>query len=170
AFANSGIVTEIRLDDLSGYQQHGVLAGLRFQQEVERLAATYGGGQQTAPAQRTSDFVSGKASSNLPACSYLPGIVTSPLHEWLPRPISTRLQEAFRIFDRKMNGFLTSESLVAGVESRSSSPVRIPRDIVTWQHPQLKNLYPCGEGSGYAGGITSSAMDGIKAAEAVSAT
>ncbi|MDR3093320.1 MAG: FAD-binding protein [Bacteroidales bacterium] len=167
AFANSGIVTEIRLDDLSAYQQHGVLAGLRFQQEVERLAATYGGGQQIAPAQRTLDFVKGNASSNLPACSYLPGIVASPLHEWLPHAISRRLQEAFRIFERKMTGFLTSESLVAGVESRSSSPVRIPRDMTTWQHPQLKNLYPCGEGSGYAGGITSSALDGIKAADMI---
>jgi uncharacterized FAD-dependent dehydrogenase len=167
AFANSGIVTEIRLDDLSAYQQHGVLAGLHFQQEMEQLAATHGGGKQIAPAQRTVDFVRSKASSNLPACSYLPGIAASPLHEWLPRAISQRLREAFRIFERKMNGFLTPESLVVGVESRSSSPVRIPRDLLTWQHPQLSNLYPCGEGSGYAGGITSSALDGIKAADMI---
>ena len=145
----------------------GVLAGLRFQQHIEMLAAQNGGQNQIAPAQRTADFVKGRASSNLPACSYLPGIVSSPLHEWLPKQVTQRLQEGFRIFDRKMHGFLTSESLIVGVESRSSTPVRIPRDPATMQHPQLPGLYPCGEGSGYAGGITSSAIDGENVAEKI---
>jgi uncharacterized FAD-dependent dehydrogenase len=167
AFANSGIVVEIRSEDLARYAQHGALAGLRYRETLERLAAINGGGLQTAPAQRTTDFIAGKSSSSLPACSYLPGVVPSPLHQWLPKDIAYCLQEAFQVFDRKMRGFLTAESLIAGVESRSSSPVRIPRDSVSLQHPQLKGLYPCGEGSGYAGGITSSAMDGIKVAEAL---
>ncbi|MDR2036429.1 MAG: FAD-binding protein [Bacteroidales bacterium] len=165
AFANSGIVVEIRPEDLKNYDQHGVLAGLRYQQYLEQLAAINGKGQQTAPVQRTTDFINGKNSTTLPSCSYLPGIISSSLHSWLPGPISQRLQEAFKIFDRKMKGFLTHESLVAGVESRSSTPVRIPRDPITLQHPQLKGLYPCGEGSGYAGGITSAALDGINIAD-----
>jgi uncharacterized FAD-dependent dehydrogenase len=168
AFANSGIVVETRIEDLTEYRSYRVLAGLRYQQHVERLASEYGGGNQIAPAQRTIDFVNGHFSSSLPACSYLPKIVSSPLHSWLPQPITRRLQEAFKIYERKMRGFLTSESLIVGVESRSSSPVRIPRDPVTWEHVQLKGLFPCGEGSGYAGGITSSAIDGEKAAECVS--
>jgi uncharacterized FAD-dependent dehydrogenase len=169
AFANSGIVVETCPEDLAEYRQHGDLAGLHYQQYVERLAADNGGGQQIAPAQRTADFVQGKLSASLPACSYLPGIVSSPLHAWLPPNIAGRLQEAFNVFERKMRGFLTDESLVVGVESRSSSPVRIPRDN-SRQHPQLKGLYPCGEGSGYSGGITSSALDGINTANAVADT
>jgi uncharacterized FAD-dependent dehydrogenase len=167
AYANSGMVVEIRPEDLATYRRYGALAGLRFQQEAEHLAAINGGGRQLAPAQRITDFVAGKPSSCLPDCSYLPGVTASPLHEWLPSPVAGRLREAFGIFDKKMKGFLTVESLMAGVESRSSSPVRIPRDSCTMQHPQLKGLYPCGEGSGYAGGITSSAMDGVRAAEAI---
>jgi uncharacterized FAD-dependent dehydrogenase len=100
-------------------------------------------------------------------CSYLPSIVSSSLHLWLPTQISQRLQEAFKVFDRQMHGFLTSESVIVGVESRSSTPVRIPRDFVTMQHPQLPGLYPCGEGSGYSGGISSSAMDGENVAEKI---
>jgi len=167
AFANSGIVVETRLTDTEEYARHGLLAGLRFQQHVEMLAARYGGLNQSAPAQRLTDFVKGRASSGLPACSYLPGVVPSPLHTWLPSHISQRLQEAFRAFDRMMHGFLTSEAVVVGVESRSSTPMRIPRDAVTMQHPQLHGLYPCGEGSGYAGGITSSAIDGRNVAEKI---
>jgi uncharacterized FAD-dependent dehydrogenase len=165
AFANSGIVVEIRMEDTGEFAQHGVLAGLRFRQHIEMLAAQNGGQNQIAPAQRTVDFVKGQASTNLPACSYLPGIVSSPLHSWLPAQVSRRLQEAFKMFDRKIQGFLTSESVIVGVESRSSTPVRIPRNVATMQHPQLPGLYPCGEGSGYAGGITSSAMDGVNVAE-----
>ncbi len=164
AFANSGIVVETRLEDLKAYVSYGVLAGLRYQQDVERLAALNGGMEQIAPAQCITDFVKGRLSADLPICSYLPGVVSSPLHSWLPVQVSKRLQEAFRIFDRKMHGFLTAESLIVGVESRSSTPVRISRDAITMQHPQLQGLYPCGEGSGYAGGITSSAIDGENAA------
>ncbi|MDR1865214.1 MAG: NAD(P)/FAD-dependent oxidoreductase [Bacteroidales bacterium] len=167
AFANAGVVVEVRQEDLAEHAQEGVLAGLRYRQHLERLAAIGGGGRQTAPAQRISDFMKGTPSPTLPACSYLPGIISSPLHEWLPPQLAGRLREAFRAFDRKMNGFITSEATVVGVESRSSSPVRIPRDGVTLQHPQLEGLYPCGEGSGYAGGITSSAMDGTRVAEAI---
>lgn len=126
-----------------------------------------GGGIQTAPAQRIGDFVKGKVSFDLPQCSYLPGIVSSPLHFWLPDIISKRLRQGFRDFDKKMHGFLTNEALIVGVESRSSSPIRIPRDSETLQHPQVKGLYPAGEGSGYAGGITSSAVDGERIAERI---
>jgi uncharacterized FAD-dependent dehydrogenase len=165
AFANSGIVVETRLEDLDGFAQYGALSGLYYQRHIEKLAAQNGGFGQIAPAQRTADFVKGKTSASLPECSYLPGTVSSPMHVWLPAQISKRLQEAFRIFDRKMPGFLTPDSLIVGVESRSSTPVRIPRDATTMQHPQLAGLYPCGEGSGYAGGITSSAIDGENAAK-----
>jgi len=167
AFANSGIVVETRLEDTEAFARHGVLASLRFQQHVEMLAAQNGGVNQTAPVQRLTDFLKGRTSSSLPECSYLPGVISSPIHLWLPSPISQRLQEGFRVFDRRMRGFLTSEALVIGVESRSSTPVRIPRDAVTMQHPQLPGLYPCGEGSGYAGGITSSAIDGGNVAEKI---
>ena len=167
AFANSGIVVETRLEDMESFNRHGVLTGLRFQQHMETLAAQNGGTDQIAPAQRLTDFVKGRTSASLPACSYLPGIVSSPLHSWLPIQISQRLQKAFTEFNRKMHGFLSSEAVMVGVESRSSTPVRILRDAVTMQHPQLPGLYPCGEGSGYAGGITSSAIDGEKVAEKI---
>ena len=167
AFANSGIVVETRLEDTEVFARHGALAGLRYQQHVEMLAAQNGGSNQIAPAQRLTDFVKGHTSADLPACSYLPGVVSSPLHSWLPAQISRRLQEAFKAFDRKMHGFLTSDALIAGVESRSSTPVRIPRDADSLQHPQLPRLYPCGEGSGYAGGITSSAIDGENVAKKI---
>jgi uncharacterized FAD-dependent dehydrogenase len=168
AFANSGIVVETRIEDTREFARHGVLAGLRFQQHIEMLAAQNGRPDQIAPAQRTIDFVKGRTSADLPACSYLPGVVSSPVHSWLPAQIARRLQEAFKMFERKMQGFLTSESVIVGVESRSSTPVRIPRDAATMQHTQLPGLYPCGEGSGYAGGITSSAIDGVNVAEKVS--
>jgi uncharacterized FAD-dependent dehydrogenase len=122
---------------------------------------------QQAPAQRLTDFVQGKLSYDLPDCSYLPGIVSSPIHFWLPESIGRRLQEGFKAFDRKMKGFFTAEAVVVGMESRSSSPVRILRQADTFEHPQFAGLYPCGEGSGYAGGITSSAMDGENCAEKV---
>jgi len=168
-YANSGIVVEIRPEDLTEWQQYGQLAGLRFQQHVEEMAFNNNGGQggQQAPAQRLADFVKGKLSDSLPECSYLPGIISSPLHFWLPDIIGKRLREGFKLFDRKMKGFVTNEAVVVGVESRSSSPVRIPRDPETLQHIQIKGLYPCGEGAGYAGGITSSAMDGEICAEKI---
>ncbi len=167
-YANAGLVVEIRPEDVPDYQQLGALAGLRFQESIESLASINIGGQgQTAPAQRVADFVKGKLSGSLPECSYLPGTLSSPLHFWLPEMISTRLREGLKRFDRKMQGFVTNEALLLGVESRSSSPVRIPRDRDTMQHVQIKGLFPCGEGAGYAGGITSSAIDGENSAQAV---
>ena len=166
-FANSGIVVEIRPEDLAEWnEQYGVMGGLKFRQHLEHLAFINNGGKgQKAPAQRVGDFVQGKLSASLPECSYLPGVISSPLHFWLPEIISRRLREGFKQFDRKMRGFLTNEALVIGVESRSSSPLRIPRNKDSLQHIEIKGLYPCGEGAGYAGGITSSAMDGQNCAE-----
>ncbi len=166
-FANSGLVVEIRPEDLGEYQQYGVLAGLQFQQYVEELAFFNNGSKGlTAPAQRVGDFVKGKLSGSLPDCSYLPGVLSSPLHFWLPQHISGRLQQGFKKFDRKMHGYLTNEALIVGVETRSSSPIRIPRNTETYQHLQIAGLFPCGEGAGYAGGITSSAIDGENCAAA----
>ncbi|MDP4209098.1 MAG: FAD-binding protein [Bacteroidota bacterium] len=169
-FANSGIVVEIRPEDFVHYTQHGSLAGLRYQQNLEQLALRNGGPGQTAPAQRLTDFVKGKLSATLPTSSYIPGLMSSPLHAWLPDNISKRLQLGFTLFDKKMHGFLTNEAYIAGVESRTSSPVRIPRETESLEHPQIKGLYPCGEGAGYAGGIVSSAMDGENAAIACTKT
>lgn len=168
-FANSGIVVEIRPEDIpEEFKEYGVIAGLKFQQYVENLAYKNNGGLgQTAPAQRLVDFVRGRVSSDLPECSYMPGLISSPLHFWLPEFISTRLREAFKKFDRKMHGYLTNEAVVVGVETRSSAAVRIPRDAETGCHPQIAGLFPAGEGSGYSGGITSSAIDGENAAVAV---
>ena len=174
-YANSGMVVEIRPEDLlqypiggtpsnSQYPQADPLAGLRFQQHLERLAFEHGSAPSLAPAQRLRDFVEGKASKTLPACSYLPGTVSSRLDQWLPEHIGKRLQQGFRDFDRKYRGFLTNEAVILGVESRSSSAVRLPRDPETLQSISTPHLYPCGEGAGYAGGITSSALDGINVA------
>lgn len=165
-YANSGIVVEIRPEDIpADFKEYGVLAGLKFQQYVENLAYKNNGGlKQAAPAQRLGDFVKGKLSADLPACSYLPGLISSPLHFWLPDIISSRLREGFKKFDRKMRGYLTNDAVVVGVETRSSAAVRIPRDPETGQHTVIKGLFPAGEGSGYSGGITSSAIDGENAA------
>lgn len=169
-FANSGIVVEIRAEDLAAFANHGPLAGLRFQQMLEQTAYLEAGEKgQTAPAQRATDFVAGKMSADLPACSYIPGLAPSPLHAWLPASIGKRLREGLVAFDQKMRGFLTREAVLVGVESRTSSPVRIPRDRDTLQHVQIKGLYPCGEGAGYAGGILSSAIDGENCATAAAA-
>ena len=168
-YANSGIVVEIRPEDIpSEFQEFGVLAGLKFQQYVENLAFRNNGGMgQVAPAQRLGDFVKGRLSADLPECSYLPGLISSPLHFWLPDVISSRLREAFKKFDRKMQGYLTNDAVVVGVESRSSAAVRVPRNFETGQHPDIIGLFPAGEGSGYSGGISSSAIDGENAAEKV---
>jgi uncharacterized protein len=168
-FANSGIVVEVRPEDIpADFQEYGVLAGLKFQQYIENLAFKNNGGLgQVAPAQRLADFVKGRLSADLPECSYLPGLISSPMHFWLPEHISSRLREGFKKFDRKMRGYLTNEAVVVGVETRSSSAVRVPRDAETGQHPVIKGLFPAGEGSGYSGGITSSAVDGENAAIAV---
>jgi uncharacterized FAD-dependent dehydrogenase len=134
---------------------------------LEHLAYQHGGEPSLAPAQRLKDFVEGKASKTLPSCSYLPGTVSSRLDEWLPAHIGKRLQQGFRDFDRKYRGFLTNDAVILGVESRSSSAVRIPRDPETMQSVSTPGLYPCGEGAGYAGGITSCALDGINVALAI---
>ncbi|MBL7968932.1 MAG: FAD-binding protein [Prolixibacteraceae bacterium] len=165
-FANSGMVVEIRPEDLNEFRHLGVFAGLEFQRNVERLCFALNGKSQFAPAQRMADFVSGKFSQDLPESSYHPGLVSVPLHEKLPKRIRTRLQEAFQLIDKKAHGYLTNEAVVVGVESRTSSPIRIPRDEETFEHVKVKGLYPCGEGAGYAGGIVSSAMDGERCAEA----
>lgn len=166
-FANSGIVVEIRLEDLASYAKYGVLAGIEFQSELEMLAGKHGAYGVKAPAQRLADFVSGKTSTSLPVCSYHPGVTTSAMHEWLPSMISKRLQLGFSEFGKKMRGFLTNEALILGVESRTSSPIRIPRNPDTLQHIRIKKLFPSGEGAGYAGGIISSAVDGENTANAV---
>lgn len=166
-FANSGIVVEIRDEDITGFRDKGVLAGLYYQKNLEILAKKHGGQGQQAPAQRLTDFVNGHISNNLPISSYTPGLVSSAMHSWLPEHISSRLKLAFQEFNRKIKGFVSEDAYIAGVESRTSSPIRIPRDPETMQHPQLKGLFPCGEGAGYAGGIVSSAMDGENAAEMV---
>jgi uncharacterized FAD-dependent dehydrogenase len=166
-YANSGIVVEVKDIDLVKYQKHGVLAGLAYQEELENLAWEHGGRTQIAPAQRLTDFVTGKNSSTLPKASYFPGTQSSALQSWLPDSISKSLQQAFPLFDKKMKGFLTNEAQILGVESRTSSPIRIPRDRETYCHIAIKGLYPCGEGSGFAGGIASSAMDGENCAEKV---
>jgi uncharacterized FAD-dependent dehydrogenase len=166
-FANSGMVVEVRPDDLSDYYQHGPLAGLQFQQDVERLCSINGGEGVVAPAQRLVDFVDGRLSYDLPDSSYVPGTISAPLHFILPAHISLRLQEGFVQFGKWAKGFLDEEAIVLGTESRTSSPVRVPRDKVTFQHIQIKGLFPCGEGAGYAGGIASSALDGEQCAEKV---
>jgi hypothetical protein len=166
-YANAGMVVEIRPEDLVEYQVHGELAGLEFQKDIEKTAWINGGKTQRAPAQGLSDFVAGKVSSSLPDVSYFPGVTASPMHQWLPDSIGSRLREGFRQFGMMMKGFLTDEAVILGVESRTSSPVRIPRNPETMEHINIRGLYPCGEGSGYAGGIVSSAVDGMKAAEAV---
>jgi hypothetical protein len=171
-YANSGMVVQINPEDIKGEDP---LRGLAYQEALEQMAYEQaahhhplpkgkGAGTNAAPAQRMRDFVEGKASKDLPACSYLPGIVPSRLDEWLPPHIGKRLQQGFRDFDRKYPGFLTNEAVIVGVESRSSSAVRIVRDPETLQSVSTPGLYPCGEGAGYAGGITSSALDGINAA------
>lgn len=167
-FANSGFVTEIRAEDYAHLTaQFGELACLEFQRRFECMARAEANGHQTAPAQRVADFVAGRESASLPLCSYVPGIVPSRLDKWMPEFISTRLREAIRIFDRRMRGYLTNEAVVVGVESRTSTPVRIPRDKQSLMHPQIAALYPAGEGAGYAGGIISAALDGERIAEAI---
>ena len=165
-FANSGMVVEIRPEDLNEFRHLGVFAGLEFQRNIERLCFSLNGNTQFAPAQRMADFVAGRFSQDLPESSYHPGLVSVPLHDKLPKRIRTRLHEAFKLIDKKAHGYLTNEAIIVGVESRTSSPIRIPRREDTLEHVKIGGLYPCGEGAGYAGGIVSSAMDGERCAEA----
>ena len=166
-FANSGIVVAINVEkDIPKYEKFGALKGLEFQKNLEKLAWTAGGRTQAAPAQRLTDFVTGNISQSLNDTSYQPGLTSAPLHSLLPKLIGSRLRKGFKAFGEKMHGFYTEEANVIGVESRTSSPVTIPRNEDTLAHPELSGLYPCGEGGGYAGGIISAAMDGERCAEA----
>lgn len=164
-FANSGIVVEIKESDLD---MDNKFSGLEFQENIEKLAYINGGSGLIAPAQRLTDFLKNKISHSLPECSYIPGIISSPMHFWLPEVVIKNLQIAFKNFDNKMKGFLTNEAIIVGVESRTSSSIRIPRNNETYEHVQIKGLFPCGEGAGYAGGIISCAIDGDNLAKVIS--
>jgi uncharacterized FAD-dependent dehydrogenase len=166
-FANSGIVVAVDENDYRHLHRFGALAGVQFQAEIEQRAWAIAGQSQAAPAQRLSDFIIGKESSSLPETSYHPGLTAAEMRAVLPEFIVDALRQAFNRFDKKMPGYVTNDAQIVGVESRTSSPVRIPRDKVTLAHPQIVNLFPCGEGAGYAGGIVSAAMDGERSAEAV---
>lgn len=166
-FANSGIVAAVELNDLKHLRKYGEMAALYFQKEIEQKACTLAGGRQTAPAQRMVDFVENRISPSLPDTSYQPGILSMDMKEVLPDFIAESLRQSFKAFGKKMKGYYTNEAQIIGVESRTSSPVRIPRNKETLEHVGLKRLFPCGEGAGYAGGIVSAAMDGERCAEAL---
>jgi len=168
-FANSGIVVAVEGTDFKKFASSGPLAGMYFQADIERRACLLAGSMQTAPAQRLVDFLTGKVSDKLNDCSYQPGLAAVDLQEVLPPFVTEALKQGLKNFGTKMKGYLTNEAQLVGVESRTSSPVRIPR-TETLQHPQVSGLYPCGEGAGYAGGIVSAAMDGERVAEAIGCT
>jgi uncharacterized FAD-dependent dehydrogenase len=161
------MVVTVEAADVEAAGFSGPLGAMHFQQYVERRCCEAAGGSQAAPAQRLVDFVQGKKSIDLPDCSYTPGIVSVNLHEVLPPFVAKSLAEGFKDFGRKMRGFMTNDAVVVGPESRTSSPVRILRHPETLCHPDVRNLYPCGEGAGYAGGIVSAAIDGQKMAAAI---
>jgi uncharacterized FAD-dependent dehydrogenase len=164
-FANSGMVVAVDESDWQQYAATGPLAGLYLQQALEQTAFRVAGGTQAAPAQRLLDYVQNTVSPSLLPTSYQPGLVSVDMKRILPAPIAVRLREGLKMFGKQMKGYLTNEAQMVGVESRTSSPVRIPRDKETLEHPQVKRLFPCGEGAGYAGGIVSAAMDGERCAE-----
>jgi uncharacterized FAD-dependent dehydrogenase len=164
-FANSGLVISVNENDFLPFGEYGALAGLMYQKAIEQKAFALSVGKQSAPAQSIKDFIDNKHSSSLPPTSYIPGLIPIPLEEVLPQKICASLRQAIKIFDTKMKGFITSEGIVAAPETRTSSPVRIPRDKENYMHAQIKGLFPCGEGAGYAGGIVSSAIDGERCAE-----
>lgn len=166
-YANSGTVVAVEIEDMKPFAQHGVFTGLAFQQSVEQAFFQHGDGGQQAPASRLTDFVQGKVSQDLPDTSYIPGIYTAPVHTLLPDSIYERLRQGVQEFGRKMKGYYTSEATVIGTESRTSSPIRVPRSRETYMHEKTAGLFPCGEGAGYAGGILSAAMDGQNVARAV---
>ncbi len=166
-FANSGTVVAVELEDLAPFKEHGVFAGLAFQQQVEQQLFQHGDGSQKAPALRLPDFVAGRISDDLPDSSYIPGLYGARLDQLLPKNIYLRLRDGIKTFGRKMKGYYTEEAVVIGAESRTSSPLRIPRDRQTYMHEDARALFPCGEGAGYAGGIISAAMDGQNVAKAV---
>ncbi len=167
-FANSGMVVTVEPADVAGFiEEHGVLAGVAFQKELERAAKIAGGGGQVAPGQRAVDFLTRQDSRELPETSYKPGLNPARLDEILPSFITDRMKEGLEQFGKRMRGYLTEEANLIGFETRTSSPVRIPRDPETLQHPDLRGLFPCGEGAGFAGGIVSAALDGMRCAEAL---
>ena len=161
-WSNAGMVVETRPEDIEG---DDVLKVMHFQEQMERVCWQQANMKQTAPAQRMADFVNGRLSFDLPRSSYAPGLVSSPLHFWMPKPITMRLQQGFQTFGRQAHGFLTNEAVMIGVETRTSSPLRILRHAETLQHVRLEGLFPCGEGAGYAGGIVSAGVDGERCAE-----
>jgi len=164
-FANSGMVVSVEPEDLKDFKkEHGLLAGIAFQRHLELTASKAGGGMQKAPSQRVVDFISGKISNTLPETSYFPGTTSAPLHELLPDFITWRMQKGLKLFGSQMKGYVSAEGNLLGFETRTSSPLRIPRNDENGQHPEIKGLFPCGEGAGYAGGIVSAALDGIKSA------
>ncbi|MCO5231464.1 MAG: NAD(P)/FAD-dependent oxidoreductase [Chitinophagales bacterium] len=165
ATSNSGIVVELKLEDFEPYKKYGPLAGMEYQKSIEQLAWKMAGETQRVPAQRLVDFVEGKVSKDIPKTSYIPGTTSIQLSEVLPKNISQALQRGFQQFGIALLGYLSNEAVLHAVESRTSSPVRIPRNKETFEHPQIKGLYPCAEGAGYAGGIVSAAIDGIKCTE-----
>lgn len=166
-FANSGVVTAVETDDLFPWQKYGPFAAMEFQAEVERTLFGAGNGGQQAPALRLPDFIQGKMSDSLPRTSYIPGIYSAPLFQLLPGFIYKRLKDGLADFGRQMPGYFTEEAVVVATESRTSAPVRIPREANTLMHPEMPGLFPCGEGAGFAGGIISAAMDGQNVARAV---
>ena len=167
-FANSGMVVTVEPEDTAPFvKEHGILSGIAFQKNLECVAKQSGGGGQKAPAQRVMDFLSGKISRDLPAMSYFPGATSAPLHELMPQWMVRRMRTGLKLFGNQIRGYTGSDGLLLGFETRTSSPVRIPRDEHTLQHPQLARFFPCGEGAGYAGGIVSAALDGLKIADAL---
>ncbi len=166
-FANAGLVVSVTKEDWQHQLEHGIFAGLEFQKEVEKIAFEVGNGNQQAPAQRITDFVNNRISKSLTDTSYIPGIINSPLHELLPNGIVTRLQKSLHQFNKRMKGYYTEEAQILAAETRTSSPIRIPRDKETLMHIGVNGLFPSGEGAGYAGGIVSAAIDGERSAEAV---
>lgn len=166
-YANSGMVVTVDESDFAPFAANGPLAAMYYQQAVEQDAYKAGGGKFVAPAQRMTDFVKGKVSDTLPENSYIPGVKSVDLRDVLPAAVHTRLGEAFKAFGKKIRGYYTEDAILVATESRTSSPVRIPRDATSLMHPQITGLYPCGEGAGYAGGIVSAAMDGERVAEAI---
>jgi len=164
--SNSGIVVELRLEDFKEFSEYGPLAGMYFQKKIEQRAWYLAGETQRVPAQRLVDLTNGKKSTDIPITSYKPGLTSIEMNQVFPEFIYNILQKGFKVFDQHMKGYLTNEAVVHGPESRTSSPVRIPRDRHSLEHVQIKGLYPCGEGAGYAGGIISAAIDGEKCAEA----
>ena len=167
-FANSGLVATVEPEDLLSWtRQYGVLAGIAFQKELECAAKQAGGGGQVAPGQRVADYLRGRISQDLPETSYFPGARPAPLHELLPPWITSRMREGLELFDRQIRGYASTGALLLGFETRTSSPVRIPRLDDSLQHPEIAGLFPCGEGAGYAGGIVSAALDGLRVADAL---